>query len=249
MHRKPNMTESRRQRGSAPGKRFWQQEYKSGEHFSLSLQHSSELTAFTRWIRKLAGDDVFTGVTVLDIGCGNGRNIGYLARQYGVSGVGFDVAESAIALAKTEFADTNIRYITHDLHQLPYPIPDASVDFCLDFMVSHLLRAAERDMYREELLRVLKPDGWFVVKTFLREGDENAKRMIAEYPTGEDGSYIHPKIGVYEYVWTERAFREFYEPFFTIHLLHKSHGYHRWGNIPYRRRYLVAYLERKITAQ
>ena len=39
----------------------------------------------------------------------------------------------------------------------------------------------------------------------------------------EPGAYIHPEFGVYEYVPTEESLREFYEPYFTIHKLEKSH--------------------------
>ena len=90
-------------------------------------------------------------------------------------------------------------------------------------MTSHLLKQKEREALREEVLRILKPGGWLIYKTFLADEDLHTKRLLRDHPADEPGSYIHPEFGVYEHVYTEEELREFYEPYLTLHKLEKSH--------------------------
>jgi SAM-dependent methyltransferase len=230
------------------GADFWNREYTSGEHFSLSDKPGSELVKFARWFRREQAHMDFSMLNVLDVGCGNGRNLLYLADQYDAAGSGFDLSASAIASAEKAAIGFNltrpVRFYVHNLADI-IPEPDGSVGVVLDMMVSHCLNRAQRLQYRAEIKRVLEPGGFVMIKTFLREGDEHAKKLIAEHPAGEEGSYIHPMIGIYEHVTTEKYFRDFWDEDFIIHLLHKSHGYQHWGGTPYKRRYMVAYLEKK----
>jgi len=229
---------------TAVGSEFWNREYKAGDHFSLSESEGADLKKFTRWLRR-EQDHVAAGyLHFLDVGCGNGRNSVYLAREFGMKGVGFDMAESAIDTARQLGRGLPVKFYVHNLSEPVLAEPDHSCDIVLDMMVSHCLNERERKNYREEILRVIRPGGFMFIKTFLRDGDEHAKRMIREHPAGEQGSYIHPMIGIYEHTWSEEEFRDFWGSEFVVHLLHKSHGYQRWGGQPYKRRYMIAYLER-----
>jgi len=105
----------------------------------------------------------------------------------------------------------------------PIPLPDGSQTIALDMMTSHFLKAEDRTKLIAEIFRVLKPGGYFFYKTFLLDEDNNAKRMIAENPTEEENTYIHPKIGVAEHVSTEEEIEKLYGEFFTIHKTSKSH--------------------------
>ncbi len=226
------------------GGRFWNREYKAGDHFSLSESEGADLKKFMRFMRREQDHLDVTTMSFMDVGCGNGRNSVYLAREFGMKGVGFDIAESAIDTARQLGRGLPIKFYVHNLGEPDLAEPDLSCDLVLDMMVSHCLNKAERQNYRSEILRVLRPGGFMFVKTFLREGDEHAKRMIREHPAGEPGSYIHPMIGILEHTWGEEEFREFWGDDFRVHLLHRSHGYQRWGGQPYKRRYMVVYLER-----
>lgn len=228
--------------GATEGKDFWQKEYQEGEHFSLSHEPSNELRVFMKWLKKLVGGNILEGERVLDVGCGNGRNIGYLAKEFGAKGVGFDIADSAIEEASKKYGNLGIEFKTGDIGK-GLPVPDQDFILVIDLMVSHFLKKEGRELYLKELLRVVKPGGFICIKTFVREGDLHVSRLLKNFPSDEEGAYIHPKIGAYEYVWREKDFRDFFGSHFKIHVLHKSHGYQRWGGQPYKRRYMVAYLE------
>lgn len=102
------------------------------------------------------------GMTLLDAGCGNGRNIQYLM-QAGVKVYGADVSEKAIdevkQLAK-ELAPTlpARNFIVSDLAALPYPEPYFDVVICSAVLHFAKDEAHFRSMV-QELWRVLKPGG------------------------------------------------------------------------------------------
>src|SRR5689334_3959909 len=86
-------------------KEFWNSEYKDPGYFALSDDSSADLHKFVRWLQKEYGRDVLRpDVTVLDAGCGNGRNILMLNDEYRVRGYGYDISEEAITQANAKAA-------------------------------------------------------------------------------------------------------------------------------------------------
>jgi SAM-dependent methyltransferase len=207
------------------GQAFWDAEYKEAGHLALSLNPSEDLEKFTRWLEREEGHRILNITSsVLDLGCGNGRNILWLAETYGMRGVGYDISGEAVRqaerLAKQE--NLNLTFGARSIGE-PIPLPDESATIALDMMTSHFLKAEERTKLIAEILRVLKPGGYFFYKTFLLDEDKHAKRMITENPADEENTYIHPKIGVAEHVSTEEEIEKLYGEFFTIHKISKSH--------------------------
>ncbi len=128
-------------------------------------------------------------------------------------------------------------------------------------MTTHFLRAAEREAYVAELVRVMKPYGWVFFKTFLLDGDLHAKRLIQENPDrgevindekgniignikAEAHSYIHPRIGVVEHVFTEQEIYDMFSPYFKIYKMIKSYKHIKDGKA-FKRRTVSVYMERK----
>lgn len=228
-------------------KKFWNKEYKNSEHLKLSENPSEELAFFANWIEKELGTGAISMMNILDVGCGNGRNLAYLNEEYRGKGTGFDISEEAINIAKKNYKDKkNISFFVKDIRE-NIDMENESVDLVLDLMVSHHLTKEEHKKYFGEILRVMKKDGWLLWKTFLLDDDIHAKKMIRESKSQglgkKDNGYIHPEFGFYEYVWSEEEIREYVEPYFKIHTIrrsqaHKGKGYHK-------RRYMVLYLERK----
>ncbi len=250
-------------------KAFWNKEYANPKHLRMSSEPASDLETFERWVVRNAEWYPFPkhGL-VLDIGCGNGRNLIQICDAFSLKGKGFDISGVAIEQAKkaeeqlerSQSKKLDIEWFTQSVSD-PLPAEDESVDVVIDMMTSHFLRDAERAEYIKELVRVMKPYGWMIFKTFILDGDFHAKRLIEEHPDkglqtpGETGnvadsskaehnSYIHPRIGVYEHVWTEAEIHEVFGEHFIIHKMLKSYKHIRDGK-PYKRRTVSVYMEKK----
>ena len=202
----------------------WDREYKSGEHLKLSREPGEDFLKSVRFIERKTGREYLNPAsTALDLGCGNGRHIIYLAQVYGMRGVGYDISEEAIAQARQASLQLPITYEARSIAGDFEHIKDGSIAVAFDLMTSHFLKKAEREHLRGEIVRTLKPGGWLIFKSFLADEDLHTKRLLRDHPADEEGAYIHPEFGVYEYVWTEENLREFFEPYLTLHKLEKSH--------------------------
>ncbi len=204
-------------------KEFWNKEYRSSEHLALSTDPSEDLVKFTRWLEREYGREFLNPIAkVVDLGTGNGRNLIYLAESYGMRGSGYDISDVAIGEAQSAAQDLPLEFAVHSIDE-PIPEGDSSATLVLDMMTSHFLKKSEREALLKEIVRILKPGGWLFFKSHLADEDLNVKRLLKEHPADEAGAYIHPKMGVYEYVWTEEDAIAFFEPHFQIHKVQKSH--------------------------
>lgn len=100
---------------------------------------------------------------MLDIGCGLGTEAGHLGRA-GWQAVGIDLSE--VALAKAAATHDGAAFLRTDVRRLPFRA--RSFDVALDRGCFHYLSAAERPRYAEELRRVLRPGGKFLLRASLR---------------------------------------------------------------------------------
>ena len=226
----------RKQKRKQHGVTFWDSEYASGgQHLALSEEESEDLAKFTRWLSRQKGETKLSkSIKALDLGSGNGRNLIFLAREFGVSGVGYDLSTAAVAEARRASAGLPIEYTASSIAG-PIELDNESTDLVLDMMTSHFLKAAEREYLRDETHRVLKPGGWLFMKTFLRDEDLHTERLIKDYPADEPGSYIHPVIGVAEHAYTEDELLEFLEQKFIVHKIYRSHKHRAHGKARKRR--------------
>ena len=229
-------------------KEFWNKEYKDPGMFALSDEVSADLVKCVRWMQKEYGKDVFRpDTTVLDAGCGNGRNVLWLNDMFRVRGYGYDISEEAIAQAQKNATKqqwgNKLTFTVRSLDQL-IPLPDSSVDLVIDAMSSHFLRSVERERFIKEVARILKPQGVLFFKSFYAERDSHTKELLEKHSAGEENAYIHPKLKVYEYVWTDAAIQaSFGEAFILIHK--EASGKHHIKGKPAKRRSIVCYFEKK----
>ncbi len=208
---------------------FWDKEYKKGAHLALSSMPSEDMQKFLRWfLREYDAPLLTRHSSVLDLGCGNGRNLVYLAKEFGAKGTGIDTSHEAITQAKKASSDLPLSYVVQSIG-LPLPVPDQSQDLVLDMMTSHFLNKEERAALYKEIARVLKPSGWFFLKTFLLDEDRHAARLLREHPAEEAGSYIHPEFGGVEHVFTGEEIRADLAPYFEVEKITTSHR-HRGPN-------------------
>jgi SAM-dependent methyltransferase len=234
----------KKRRTKSSNRSFWDKEYQSSSHLAMSINPSSDLKTFVKWLLKEFGERYARTLdTVCDLGCGNGRNLLYLAHDCGMKGVGFDSSEQAIVEAKRLIDTDTVSCTQHDIRR-PIPLADGSQSLVLDMMTSHFLNNEERAELIVEIHRILRDDGWLFFKTFLRDEDRHAERLLKDYPADEEGSYIHPHIGVAEHVFTEDEIRKLLDEHFIIHKICKSHKHVLRGRAA-KRRSISVYAQKK----
>ncbi|NBV76623.1 class I SAM-dependent methyltransferase [bacterium] len=219
--------------------KFWDKEYLKAERLAIARTPSEDLQKFCRFLERHYGRQyLHQNCKVLDAGCGNGRNLIFLAQEYGMHGLGIDSSLEGIEQARKHAKEVEVSHlVTFQKGSIsdPLPLPDHTTTLVLDMMVSHVLKSYERDSFLKEIVRVLRTDGWLFFKTFLLDEDRNAKRLLRDNPGSEEGSYIHPDIGVEEHVFTEHEIAELLEPYFILHKIAPSHKHLKYGQANKRR--------------
>lgn len=139
----------------------WNQEYRT-RGIPSSVRDEASTTVIwglDNW-RYISSRD--TPRTALDVGCGTGRNAIYMA-SHGASVIGFDFSEEAIGRAQTRKASLavplGVDFVHHDLND-GLPADTGSLDLVTDiFVYKHQMDPSDRTRYRNEIGRVLRPDG------------------------------------------------------------------------------------------
>lgn len=238
---KPNFT--RKKKRKVHGATFWDKEYTNPEHLKLSTNESEDLAKFTRWVeRRERGDLLTPASSVFDAGCGNGRNLIFLAYTFGMQGSGVDLSSAAIAQAKKASVELPLTYTVQSAGD-DLPAADESQALALDMMTSHFLNKAGREHLRDELYRILAPGGYLFMKTFLKDKDLHTARLLKEHPGKEEGSYTHPVMGVDEYVYTEEELVAFLSEKFIVRKVYRSHR-HSYKGRARKRRTISIYAEK-----
>jgi cyclopropane fatty-acyl-phospholipid synthase-like methyltransferase len=115
--------------------------------------------------------------SVLDVGCGTGENVLYLAER-GFSAVGIDGAPSAIrkARAKAKARGINVQFEIADALDLALPAP---FDTAIDSGLFHVFSDEERPRFRDSLARVVRPGGTYFLMCFSERepGDWGPRRV------------------------------------------------------------------------
>lgn len=220
----------------------WEQEYQSPKFVSLGIDAAQDVKDFVRWLRRKQ-HVVLDGLTVLDLGCGIGKNAFYFA-SHDAHVIGYDFSQTAITKAK-EIAKQNQSNAVFEVRSIGelLPLADSSISIAIDVMSSHALTEHERAIYVAELHRVVHPEGYVLVRTFVLEGDTNAKKLMKQFPGRESQTYILPETNMIEHVYSEKELRELYKDFEILYF-EKVFGYQRWGAVSYKRRYALLYLKK-----
>lgn len=110
---------------------------------------------------------------VLDVGTRHGEFVGKL--QDGLKGytqiIGVDNDPACVEKARTKFTDERIVFEVQDGAAMTYP--DASFDMvCISSSLHHMEKL---DQTMDEMMRVLKPGGWFVINEMYRDNQTPAR--------------------------------------------------------------------------
>ena len=98
---------------------------------------------------------------MLDLGCGHGYGSEYLAQRPGSFVLGVDMDSKAISFARENYQGLNLHFAIMDANRLA--LSDRGFDAVVSFEV--IEHVADPVRYLEEVKRVLKPGGLFVLST------------------------------------------------------------------------------------
>jgi SAM-dependent methyltransferase len=107
--------------------------------------------------------------TALDLGCGNGRNAIFLARQ-GFVVKGVDYSQKAIDWATERATDADVALPFHCQSVFDFAYDAGTYDLIYDSGCFHHLPPHRRLGYAELVTSALKPGGWFGLTCFRPEG-------------------------------------------------------------------------------
>jgi SAM-dependent methyltransferase len=129
-------------------KTVWDKKHSSGEHENLRHVPSSFAPIAENYIPK--------GATIVELGCGVGRESEYFARK-GFRVLASDISAQAIDTDKEHFAGLNIDFSVQDMRQ-PLPFADSEVDVVYCNLSLHYFDDQTTRAVFEEIWRVLKSD-------------------------------------------------------------------------------------------
>jgi SAM-dependent methyltransferase len=155
--------------------------------------------------------------SVLDAGCGPGRNAVYFARK-GCNVTAVDFCHSALvrtsaAVAASGVSD-RVSIVSADLNQ-PFPFLDAQFDLVVDSYLScHFLDDKVIAAYWNEMARVVRPDG-FVFSSVFTTDDQYYQYSLRE-TCGELPFVTDPANGITKRLYTDEEFKNVIRTSFDI---------------------------------
>ena len=221
----------------------WEREYKNPKLVTKNEGPQADTLRFLKFLKKGEKYRVEDRV-ILDLGCGTGRNANYLAERGNIV-IGIEISKTAINLAKDRAREIGVEvdYRMGDIGE-KYNIEDNSIDVVLDITSSNSLDEKGRDIYLNEVNRVMKKDGYFFVRALAKDGNKNVKNLLKINPGKEYDTYIIKEIGLTERVFSKDDFIKMYSKYFKIISLEKKTSYTTFDNRIYKRDYWLAYMSK-----
>ena len=143
-------------------RRYFRDAYRTGVHGWAVDEPSTYAVGFLRQIARLV-----PGGTLLDVGCGEGRHA-FAAAEVGFKVTAIDYEPLALRRAR-RFARLKkleqVAFRRADVFRLPFA--NSSFDVLLDYGCLHHQRKGDWQSYRRAILRVLRPNGFYVLSVFL----------------------------------------------------------------------------------
>lgn len=224
-------------------KNAWEKEYQNPTFLTKEMEPQADTVRFFKFLKKEKKFS-YEGKKLIDLGCGTGRNSFY-AYELGLDASGIDISKTAIsegvryAKERNLLVDLKVGSIGEKLVW-----NDETFDIALDVTSSNSLSEQEREIYFEEMYRVLKQGGYVYVKALCKDGDTNAKELLKRFPGSEQDTYILPEQKITERVWAKKDFVDFYSRTFNILHLEVKESYTTMGDRRYKRRFWICYLQK-----
>lgn len=197
----------------------WEREHSKDNSIpSLSLSKPSSLVvSFIDYLKK---QNFPINGKAIDIGCGKGRNSIFLAKKsFDVYAV--DYIKEAVEITKRQAIKNGVVNRIHLFNQEIdnfWRFPDNFFDIAIDsFSSIDIETAGGRKIYKQELYRTLKPNGYALV-TVVSVHDEIEKEMLKQHPGKEKNSTIWPQNNKFQKDYDEEELKEFYKDFKIVEL-------------------------------
>lgn len=220
---------------------IWDREYRNPKFVTGKDGPQADTLRFLKFLKK---DQKYKieNKNVLDLGCGTGRNSNYLAEQ-GNKVIGIEISKTALSVAQNRARDlgVGVDYRLGDIGE-KYDIENNSIDVILDVTSSNSLDEKGRDVYLNEMNRILKTGGYVFVRALAKDGNKNVKNLLKMSPGKEYDTYIIKEIGLTERVFSREDFIKTYSKYFKILHLEKKTSYTTFDSRIYKRDYWLAYL-------
>jgi len=159
------------------------------------------------------------GATLLDIGCGYGRDSFYLSDQLNVHVIGIERSANGLALVGKDPKKDKVRFICCDFSDMAEM---QTFDLLFASNLYHTMRPGDRLMLREKAARLLKQGGYFFLNALsVNDKEEYGKGDIVE---GESHSFVK---GKYSHFFTERELRQDFGAFLEQELYELEYEEHR----------------------
>lgn len=227
-------------------KSAWEKEYQKPLLMTKKEGPQNFIVQFMKYLKKEKGLPM-SDLTVLDLGCGTGRNSNYLAER-GNSVIGIDLASNALQMASERAKKAGLEEQVTYIHQSigkPLPFKDNYFDLILDITASNSIKSSEREVYLKESSRVLKPGGYMILRALCKDGDQNAQNLLKSSPGGELDTYYLKDLQITERVFSEVDIKNLYGRYFDFDKLVKDVGYPNIKGVTYKRKYWLAIITKK----
>jgi SAM-dependent methyltransferase len=223
---------------------IWEREYRNPKLVTKNDSPQADTLRFLKFLKKKE-KYIVEGRNILDLGSGTGRNANYLAEK-GNNVIGIEISQTALNLAKERVREMGIN-VDYRLGSIGehYDIDASSIDIVFDITSSNSLNEEGREIYLQEVNRVLKNDGYLFVRALCKDGNKNVKNLLKASPGIEYNTYIIKEIGLTERVFSKEDFIAMYGKFFKILHLEKKTSYTTFNNRIYKRDYWLAYMRKK----
>lgn len=157
-------------------------------------------------------------VRILEVGCGTGANLWFLARE-GFSAYGLDGSQIAIKRAEVMLNQERLSAELRLGDAMNLPFEDSYFDAVLDVECLYANSMKDTEVILNEIHRVLKPGGWIYSKTFSTgmSGESSGLRMEGEPNTFiemPDGP-LHKDYGIIR-LTSEEDIKKIYRQFFDL---------------------------------
>ncbi|MGC1428923.1 MAG: methyltransferase domain-containing protein, partial [Albidovulum sp.] len=137
-------------------------------------------------VARLVAGTNFTGMHVLDIGCGAGGIDVALTQNHKAGYVcGIDVEDTVLARARELIDREGLSARIGCLKVAPGPLPFPPMCFDIVFSKDSIVHIPDKHRLMNEVFRVLKPGGWFVASDWLIGHDNSPSPQMAAYIAAE----------------------------------------------------------------